>query len=277
MNNKTSTGLTRFKCKTCGWIGYRRNAESVSPHKNCGGKLVLYSRIRNNHIWTKMEDDLLKKHYKKLLYPEIAKVMGFTESQVANRIHKLGIRLPVKELERRKKIRQFVKGQISWNKGLKLPNIPNSGQFKKGSRPKNTLYDGAIVLRKKSRKNGDYLFIRISKMKWLPLHEYLWKKHYGPVPKGMVVRFIDGNHFNCSIKNLELITRKENLLRNNPGPKMDLVYSDRYIAARLKVYGKKNQLEFIGEYPRLIETKRNQLLLRRSIVNATGRKAAANG
>lgn len=162
MSNKTSTGLTRYKCKTCGWIGYRKN-NSGSDHKGCGGTVVKFPASRENHIWTKKEDDLLKKHYKKLLYPEIAKMMGFTEFQVANRIHKLGIRLPEKELERRKKIRQFVKGQISWNKGLKLPNIPNSGQFKKGSRPKNTLYDGAIVLRYRTRKNADYLFIRIKK------------------------------------------------------------------------------------------------------------------
>ena len=210
-----------------------------------------------------------------MLYPEIAEMMGFTESQVANRIHKLGIRLSEKEFDRRKKLRQFVKGQVSWNKGLKLPNVPNSGQFKKGHVSKNTKYDGAVVLRKRIRPNANYLFIRIKKMKWLPLHNYIWIKNHGSVPKGMVVRFKDGDHFNCNIENLELISRKENLLRNNPGPKMDLVYSDRYIAARLKVMGKENQLGFIKEHPEMIEIKRQQLLLRRGI-NAARRKIAVN-
>ena len=223
---------------------------------------------RNNHHWTKREDSFIKNNYKKYLYPEIATMMGFTESQVANRIRHLGVKLSVKEFNRRKYIHAFKKGQIAWNKGLSLPNVPNSGQFKKGHKPKNTLYNGAIVLRERTRKNGNYLFIRIKKMKWLLLHNYLWIKYRGPIPKGKVVRFKDGNHRNCKLKNLELITRAENLERNRPEFKADLIESDRYIAARLKVYGKKNQAEFIKKYPELIEAKRNQLLLQRGINEA---------
>lgn len=254
----------RYKCKSCGKVVYRKK-NSISPCSKCGGEVVVFNATRRNHIWTKKEDAVLKKHFRKMLYPEIAKMMGFTERQVTNRITKLGIRLSEKELERRKKLRQFVKGQISWNKGLRLPNVPNSGQFKKGSVPKNTKYDGAVVLRKRTRRNGDYLFIRIAKMKWLLLHNYLWIKHHGKIPKGMVVRFKDGDHLNCNIENLELISRKENLLRNGPGTKMDLIYSDRYIASRLKIFGKEKQLGFIKEHPELIEVKRQQLLLRRGI------------
>lgn len=264
----------RYKCKSCGWVGYRKK-DSVRPCRKCKGRVVIFNATRRNHIWTKAEDKILRKHFKKMLYPEIAKMMGFTESQVANRINSLGIRLSGEEFERRKKIHQFKKGQISWSKGLKLPGRKNVTTFVKGHRPKNTLYDGAIVLRKRSRKNGDYLFIRISKMNWMLLHNYLWIKNYGPIPKGMVVRFKDGNHLNCSIKNLELITRKENLMRNGPGPKTDLILSDRYIAARLKVFGKENQADFIKHHPELIEIKRQQLILRRSI-NAAGRKIAVN-
>ena len=254
----------RYKCKSCGKIVYRKK-NSIKPCSKCGGKVVVFNATRRNHIWTKKEDAVLKKHFRKMLYPEIAKMMGFTESQVANRIQKLGIRLSEKEFERRKKLRQFVKGQVCWSKGLKLPGRKNGHTYKKGNVPGNTLYDGAVVLRKRNRPNANYLFIRIKKMKWILLHNYIWIKNHGPVPEGYVVRFKDGDHLNCNIENLELITRKENLLRNNPGPKMDLVYSDRYIAARLKVMGKENQLGFIKEHPDLIEIKRQQLLLRRGI------------
>jgi hypothetical protein len=103
----------------------------------------------------------------------------------------------------------------------------------------------------------------------------VWIKKHGPIPKGIVVRFKDGDHLNCNIENLEMISRKENLLRNGPGPKMDLVYYDRYIAARLKVLGKEIQLRFIKEHPELIEIKRQQILLQRGI-NATRRKTTVN-
>lgn len=267
--------LKKFSCN-CGKEVYR-NPECTKACPVCGRKMEI-KQLRNNHIWKPSEDEYIRKNYKTKLYPDLAELMGFTECQVANRINKLGLRLPNAEFERRKKLKQFFKGQLSWNKGLKLPNIPNSGQFKKGMKPKNTAHDGAIRFRKRTNRNNvDYYFIRIKKGEWIPLHNHLWIQKHGPIPKGMVVRFKDGNHLNCKLDNLELITRGENLKRNYPDVKKDLIYSDRYIAARLKVFGKKNQLEFINKYPELIEAKRQQLFLRRSIVNADRRKIAVNG
>ena len=40
-------------------------------------------------------------------------------------------------------------------------------------------------------------------------HLVVWEAHNGPVPKGHVVRFLDGNARNCEIENLALFTRSE--------------------------------------------------------------------
>jgi hypothetical protein len=38
------------------------------------------------------------------------------------------------------------------------------------------------------------------------LHHVIWEEHNGPVPRGYKVCFVDGNHLNCAIDNLELLT-----------------------------------------------------------------------
>lgn len=263
----------RYKCKSCCWVGYRFKEGLKKPCPWCG-TMVERCKVKPQRLFTPEEDEKLKELSKNYGAKTIAKMIGRSEASVAGRRRLLGIRLPREKQIARMATTQFKKGQVSWSEGLKLPGRKNITTFRKGNLPANTLYDGAVTFRKRNRKgNQNYLFIRIGKGKWELLHRYVWKKSNGTIPKGMVIRFKDGDHLNCDIKNLELISRKESLMRNGPGPKKDLIWSDRYIAARLKVMGKEKQLKFIQEHPELIEAKRQQLFLRRSIVNATGRKA----
>ena len=44
---------------------------------------------------------------------------------------------------------------------------------------------------------------------------YIWEQHNGPIPKGSVVSFKDGNKLNCDIDNLFLTTQEEIMLRNS--------------------------------------------------------------
>ncbi len=109
---------------------------------------------------------------------------------------------------------RFKKGHISWNKGIKGLTIGGvQTQFKPGNEPHNTKHNGAISIRK-DKSGRPYKYIRISKGNWELLHRFVWKKHNGEIPKGMLVVFKDGNSLNCSIDNLELISRKENMQRN---------------------------------------------------------------
>lgn len=116
----------------------------------------------------------------------------------------------------------FKKGNIPNNKGKKQSEFltpeaierTKATRFQKGNLPPNTkpigyeriTQDGYIEVKIKmrpSRKDCNDNF----KAK----HIIEWEKHNGPVPKGMVLRFLDGNKQNCSIDNLELVTKAENL------------------------------------------------------------------
>lgn len=107
----------------------------------------------------------------------------------------------------------FKRGHKPFNKGKRGLMGPNRTSFKKGTKPKNAKYDGAISVR---QKQGDppYKYIRLKKGNWKLLHRHVWEQANGPIPRGHVVRFIDGDTMNCELSNLQLITMAENMTRN---------------------------------------------------------------
>jgi len=52
---------------------------------------------------------------------------------------------------------------------------------------------------------------------WKRKHHLVWEQHYGPIPKGYKVIFLDGNKFNFEIDNLELATANEICLLHHYG------------------------------------------------------------
>ena len=153
--------------------------------------------------------------------------MGISVSAVSNYAFSEGIHKSVEYMHKhstrfKKGSRSrtyFKKGHVPANKGKKLtePQLERMRptMFKKGIIPHNTLQDGAITYRKvKKEKGPSYFWVRESKNKWVPLHRHVWRHHNGEVPAGHVVRFKDGNQYNCNIDNLECITLKENRYRN---------------------------------------------------------------
>lgn len=103
----------------------------------------------------------------------------------------------------------FEKGSKPWNTGTKGVCKPNSGSFKKGNLPKNwkpvghqRIIDGYIM--EKVEEPNKFRF----------KHQLVWEEHHGQIPKEMVLWFIDGNRQNCSIDNLELIKKTEQIRRN---------------------------------------------------------------
>jgi hypothetical protein len=109
------------------------------------------------------------------------------------------------------------KGHVPANKGLRRPGWFRGRMrqtwFKKGQRPytwkplgSTRLMDG--YLQRKVTDTG------YPPRDWRPLHHLLWQKHRGRIPRGHVLRFKDGNKQNIRLSNLELITRRENRLRN---------------------------------------------------------------
>lgn len=108
----------------------------------------------------------------------------------------------------------FKKGLIPHNKGKKFPNMPqNSGQFKKGSKPPNWVPVGTI------RYTTDgYPKIKIAEPNiWKQMHRKVWEEHYGPIPRGHVVVFLNGDKTNWDILNLACLSKNEIVRMNQDG------------------------------------------------------------
>lgn len=115
---------------------------------------------------------------------------------------------------------RFPKGHVPANKGTRRPGYSPgrmaSTQFKKGQKPHTYRFkvgdtrintDGYI-----DRKIREDL---VGAKNWRALHRILWEEKHGPVRRGHVVIFKDGNKLNCVLNNLELITLADNLRRNS--------------------------------------------------------------
>jgi len=50
---------------------------------------------------------------------------------------------------------------------------------------------------------------------WTTLHRILWEDARGPIPKGLKLRFKDGDKLNVELGNLELISHGDLLRRNS--------------------------------------------------------------
>ena len=160
----------------------------------------------------------------------IADDLGFTYSQVANRAFSMGLKktLEFKRsessgrhnlIEGGKKFR-YTPGHTPFNKGKEMPaeiyEKVKATMFKKGNRPHNWKPDGTIVARKDADQSGRvYMYYKVRDSKWILYHQKIWIDANGPIPKGSMIRFIDGNTKNCDISNLEMVSMKDNMLRNS--------------------------------------------------------------
>jgi len=118
---------------------------------------------------------------------------------------------------------RFDKGHEPWNKGTKGLTEANSGSFKKGMVPINRRdigdericpKDGYILI--KIAENNPYTD---AKTRFKAKHVWMWEKAHGLVPENHTVSFIDGNKLNCTMDNLELLSRSALLRLNQSGIK----------------------------------------------------------
>lgn len=113
---------------------------------------------------------------------------------------------------------RFLPEHTPFNKGRKGVDGWEPTQFKEGHKPWNYLPVGS------ERISGDgYVDIKIvDPNRWKGKHILVWENANGPVPKGSVVIFGDGNRRNFEPDNLILVSRKQ-LVRLN---KLNLIQND---------------------------------------------------
>lgn len=160
------------------------------------GVSSIYTKIYNLGLkktsferYSKQEDDFIKKHYANLSDKAIAQQLGRTKQGITAR----------------RKLLMLAKTEDM---------IQRKSTFQKGHIPHNAYPDGTITSRMDS-SGIEYLYIKVpGHRKMVMLHIYLWEQQHGKVSSGHIIVFKDGNQANCTIKNLECITRNEHLERN---------------------------------------------------------------
>ena len=170
--------------------------------------------------FTEEEDNYIKKHYLTKTIGEIEKKLGRSSTGIQGRMKYMGLVIPVEVLEKRKSMFWIQKGDIPMNKGKNQIDYMTpeaiartvATRFKKGNIPHNTNYDG----HERISKDG-YVEIRVRLGKYVLKHNVVWERENGKVPKGYCIWFKDGDRQNIELENLELITRAENLRRNQEG------------------------------------------------------------
>lgn len=171
-------------------------------------------------VWTLLEIELLRAAYANNKTVDIAEALKRPVNQVYSKANQLGLKKSDAFLASPASGRlngtqgsqhRFPKGNAPWNKGTKgLVTGGQETQFRAGQMPHNHLPVGTIV----STTDG-YLRIKTAEPNiWHLLHRKVWENVNGPVPKGMVLAFRDGNRQNCALDNLELISRSERMNRN---------------------------------------------------------------
>lgn len=110
---------------------------------------------------------------------------------------------------------RFKKNQEPWNKGIKGLDIGSKEhRFKKGQPAHNYKPVGYERL-----DSDGYVMVKISDngnwpKRWKHKHKVVWEKANGPIPKGHVVIFGDGDKTNITLDNLILVSKKQLLALN---------------------------------------------------------------
>lgn len=175
-------------------------------------------------IWTEDELSVLKGRYHNTTAGDLAKMFGRSVSSVHGKAAQLGLRTDpefIREIGRINsnhpavRATQFKPGSIPQNKGKKMSaevyQKCKGTMFQAGHRPKNSLPVGTEIW-----KDDGYLWRKIAEPnKWKQVHRIIWEENNGPVPKGYIVSFKNKNRQDIRLDNLYLISRSEQLMKEN--------------------------------------------------------------
>lgn len=168
-----------------------------------------------NKIFTPELESFITKNYKGISNKELADLVNTT----------FGLKLTaqqVKSFKKRKSLDSgltghFEKGKKAYNKGLKQTEYMSREAIE---RTKATRFKKGVVtnanlpcpLGHESINTDGYIRVKVSDKgsyyeRWKMKHRIVWEEHYGPIPDGKVIVFIDQNPLNCDIANMKLVSK----------------------------------------------------------------------
>jgi len=163
---------------------------------------------RKYKFWTTQEVRFIRENLH-FTDKQLADRLGRTFASVKTCRHRYFILKPEEQWH-------FTQKHQPYNKGKHfLPGGRSSEHcYKKGNQPHNTRKDYDISHRKDNKSGITYQYIRLEKGKWVLMHRYIWELQYGAIPKGHIITFRDKDPMNCTLDNLDCISRKEHMSRN---------------------------------------------------------------
>ncbi len=233
----------------------RKNGLSVS--KELSNKFK-GDALKGRTIMTLEQDAILMAKYMTVPVKPLAVEIGVSHCCLSNRMKQLGLVVPKELRQARKKKSLFKKGHTTFNKGLKRSDYMSpagiekvkKNQFQKGHIPHNDLgRNGIVRIRKDTKTRAQYKYIRVSRGNWELLQRHNYRKYFGEIPDGHVVRFKNGNTLDCEPENLELITLAENARRNTeqfhswPEPLKKAIRINNKLTKTLRENGKSKSRE----------------------------------
>ena len=174
--------------------------------------------------WTQQEIDTLARMYPNHYAREIADILGRGISSIHCKANSLGLESSLEKIQRTgyetskspaSIAARFQKGSVPLNKGKKVsPEVYSKIQptmFKKGRTPVNHREVGA------ERVNVyGYIEIKVSEPNsWRLKHRVMWEQVNGTIPRGYNVQFKNHNPLDCRIENLYLISKAEQMAKEN--------------------------------------------------------------
>lgn len=149
--------------------------------------------------WTTEEEAYLEAHYGQINADLIAAKLDRSRRAVERKAATLGLQ---------SKVPGGAMYKVPWNKGVPGPSGEDHPHFRTPGIPWEAA--GRMYYRRDVESKPEFYA------------HFVWEKHYGPISKGKCIHHKDGNPLNCSIENLECITRAK-LVRLNYGK--DLNYT----------------------------------------------------